>query len=1103
MLTPEKSTLFDAIVVGTGFAGAVTACRLVEAGFKICVLERGRRYGPEDFPKYPTEDLFAQDDKDKQNFAPPPDFSRWLWSADHGIYDIRDLKDTLSVQAAGYGGGSLIYANVHLRPPRALFERGWPEAYTRGRLDRYFDLAAYMLRVSPIPTRLAKTLQLQRAADTLHGSADDHWFRTPLAVNFTGTNAFGREQQPCDMRGRCWRGCDRQAKNTLDLNYLARAEDGHVKPDIRTLAEVTRIDRNEHDGIFTVTYNDLLFRADDESKKKEMSDRARPSVRAKHVFLCAGSLNTTELLLENSHLWNQQERKIELIAPLGSHYFPNTDSFSVVFDCDEPHEADYGPTITSALLFQNTAAEGSFSQSLDFEQGCLANDNKELPAAGVKVRGKSSGATATLSHDPILDWGCWKHGAVGALVLAEVKGEFEATESVDIGEHATAVLRSAIIRHEHWFLVEDGGYPPDLEPLVGVFRSPLWLRRNRYLEPSAGTPKPVVREPTTRTPQPMAPLRRPPTERLRLQALGDALGGTAKRAASSDGFLGRASDQSGFRAVNLLEDQVNALFPDWFVTALENDRKELFEHAAAFALPLLGRLLGGLSTSVAKQIDPETLSKLGGGNVDGKQLEVLIRGMLRQGLQIIAGSEAAVATNATRLFFERVPGTPEQLLRAIGDLLLWALAYGTNDGHTGILLTMGRDLYRGRLALTSGGGNGKTGRLEARLPSRLLDTASMTQERVLRDIASHGWHGELRTNPAWTTLNKRVTVHSQGGCPMGEPCKSVTNPEGEVHGCEGLYVMDAAAFPTSVGVNPSATIAAVAEFKIERFIRKTQQNWTTADMRDARVWVDQQGRAALDPLNHGNLGKSNEPSSGVLELRFKEEMRGVFADVDKPTDWSDLAKFPGLVPTFTDAEDRGSRDGWTITTELDATVGDLAQLISPELTIEPLKIAVTGRVTLGKPPSESRTYVLTRDSFLQMFVKPSDDSKPTRFFRYKLLGLDSDSHKCQIDALKVLRDAPGFDVWHDSSSLYFEISDGSEVSGRSKVQRGVLRVSIETFLRKQLKSMEITGTKDDARKIWALAAFYKYFAGELCTVYMKRADKLTELLRNLLMGIHV
>jgi cholesterol oxidase len=207
---------FEAIVIGTGFGGAVTVCRLVEAGFKICVLERGRRYGPDDFPKFPTEDLFASDDNVEQNFAPPPDFSRWLWRRDQGMYDIRDLQGAMSVQAAGYGGGSLIYANVHMRPPRKVFEQGWPEAYRHGKLEPYFDLAAYMLRATPIPQRLAKTVQLKRAAEKLRGGENPQWFRTPLAVNFgdketvdfdkPGLNSFKREQKPCDMRGRCWRG---------------------------------------------------------------------------------------------------------------------------------------------------------------------------------------------------------------------------------------------------------------------------------------------------------------------------------------------------------------------------------------------------------------------------------------------------------------------------------------------------------------------------------------------------------------------------------------------------------------------------------------------------------------------------------------------------------------------------------------------------------------------------------------------------------------------------------------------------------------------------------------------------------------------------------
>ena len=555
---------FDAIVIGTGFGGAVTACRLVEAGFRICVLERGRRYGHEDFPKFPTEDLFASDGKEEQNFAPPPDFSRWLWRRDQGIYDIRDLGGVMSVQAAGYGGGSLIYANVHMRPPREVFDQ-WPDAYSGGKLDSYFDIAAHMLGATPIPQRLAKTVQLKRAADELNGSKNSSWFRTPLAINFgdketdnldqPSLNRFNREQKPCDMRGRCWRGCDHQAKNTLDLNYLACAEDGPVTPDIRTLAEVTKIEKIEKDPIrgdggFAVTYKDLIFRGEDEGQSDD--DRGCVTVHAKYVFLCAGAVNTTELLLSNPGVWIVDKHANP--PALGSHYFPNSDSLGVVFDCEEPHEAEYGPTITSALLYQK-AAEGTLSESVDFYDGQSTKGNNQGPPVGSEIVGESSGVHAILAHEPVLDWGKWNGTAVGALVLADdVPRKFKAGEKIQIGEQATAKVRS-VTNHKHWFLVEDGGYPADFEALTGLFRSPLWLRRNRYLEHDR--------------PRPSAPLRRP-TKRLRLQAFADALGGTARGTTAPQGAL-----TTSFGGVPGREDK--SIFPKWFVEALEYDHQELLD----------------------------------------------------------------------------------------------------------------------------------------------------------------------------------------------------------------------------------------------------------------------------------------------------------------------------------------------------------------------------------------------------------------------------------------------------------------------------------------------------------------------------------------------
>jgi len=115
---------YDAIVVGSGFGGGIAACRLAEQGLRVCVLERGRRFGPGDYP-----DRLAQ-------------FPHALWHARHnpgGMFDVRIMKDVAVVTGAGVGGGSLVYANVQLRAPDEIFDDpAWPAAIDAAELDRFY-----------------------------------------------------------------------------------------------------------------------------------------------------------------------------------------------------------------------------------------------------------------------------------------------------------------------------------------------------------------------------------------------------------------------------------------------------------------------------------------------------------------------------------------------------------------------------------------------------------------------------------------------------------------------------------------------------------------------------------------------------------------------------------------------------------------------------------------------------------------------------------------------------------------------------------------------------------------------------------------------------
>ena len=319
----------QALVIGSGFGGAVAAARLSQAGIHTRLLERGRRYNLGQFPR-DTRGWLRQG----------------LWSWGHGLFDVRILSQMSAVLGAGYGGGSLIYANVHVRPPEDAFAQHWPAGYSRTALDPYYDLVAHMLDIAPV--RADQPLGLPTRSKFLQGAAQRlrrlQQFRyVNLAVNFAPPgelriNRFGVMQGGCTHCGQCCVGCNEGAKNTLDTNYLAQAERHGLE--VSTLCEVYKISRRGSG--YRVHFYDH-------------NNAGRPTtVDAQHVFVCAGALNSTELLLRCRDVHRTLP---DLSTTLGSRYSGNGDALAFVFNTGGSYAPARGPTITTATLYDRTEVD--------------------------------------------------------------------------------------------------------------------------------------------------------------------------------------------------------------------------------------------------------------------------------------------------------------------------------------------------------------------------------------------------------------------------------------------------------------------------------------------------------------------------------------------------------------------------------------------------------------------------------------------------------------------------------------------------------------------------------------------------------------------------
>ncbi len=316
---------FDVVVIGSGFGGSVTAHRLTEKGYRVGVIEAGKRWTSTDFPKTNWNARKA------------------LWFPRlgmKGIQRISLLRDIMVLSGAGVGGGSLVYANTLYEPQAPFYsDKQWSEITDwRSELTPHYATAKQMLGVvenpldTPADDAMRKLAAAMDVADTFHP--------TPVGVFFGASgvevadpffNGAGPRRSGCVACGNCMVGCRYNAKNTLDKNYLYFAEQAGTQ--VFSEHTVVDVERNGTEWLVTTERSGAWFR------------KRRRVFRAPHVVFSAGALGTTRLLLELA----ERGRLPRLSNRIG--YQTRTNSEAIVGAVSRSRNVDYsaGIAITSSI----------------------------------------------------------------------------------------------------------------------------------------------------------------------------------------------------------------------------------------------------------------------------------------------------------------------------------------------------------------------------------------------------------------------------------------------------------------------------------------------------------------------------------------------------------------------------------------------------------------------------------------------------------------------------------------------------------------------------------------------------------------------------------
>ena len=323
---------FDWIVIGSGFGGSVSALRLAEKGYRVAILECGRRYRDEDFAKSTWN------------------FRRYYWMPRlglRGIFRMTVFKDVFIVSGSGVGGGSLGYANTLYRARQAFFrDEQWSSLGDwESALAPHYDEAERMLGVADCTIESPADLLLKEYGEQI--GVGDTYKQTRVGAFFGEPGVevpdpyFGGEGPPrsgCIRCGSCMVGCRHNAKNTLVKNYLWFAEKLGVEilPE-REVTDVRPLEGGASDGYegYAVT----------SERSGAWLRKRRSTLTSRGVVVAAGALGTNKLLANC-----RQRGSLPRLSPrLGELVRTNSESINAVTAPSEEEEVAKSVAISASI----------------------------------------------------------------------------------------------------------------------------------------------------------------------------------------------------------------------------------------------------------------------------------------------------------------------------------------------------------------------------------------------------------------------------------------------------------------------------------------------------------------------------------------------------------------------------------------------------------------------------------------------------------------------------------------------------------------------------------------------------------------------------------